>query len=128
MIVRCRDRSPLGRTRSTAGVAAGCELVVPELSGQVVGPRPILAVLLERDPDFLLLHGETRLRGGRYRRRIARRGPFRANGLARMQRTSARRPCAAGKCGRLTQDLTARLGFDVWKIPSALRGEVVVEA
>ena len=32
-----------------------CEAVLPVFAGQVVGPRPFLTVLSERDPDFLLL-------------------------------------------------------------------------
>ena len=69
IMVRCRESSPLGRTRSTAGARRGGQLVVSELSCQVVGPRPILPVLPERDPDFFLLHQRKRLQVERLRAR-----------------------------------------------------------
>src|SRR5262249_14347884 len=44
---------PVGRRGCT-----GARLVVAELTGQVIGPRPLLAVLPQRNPHFLLLaHG-----------------------------------------------------------------------
>ena len=56
---------PLGPNAIDGRLRGGSQLVVAELSGQVVGPRPILAVLSESDPDFLFLHDATRLHGGR---------------------------------------------------------------
>ena len=52
MTVRCRERSPLARTRSPEAASAPVGVVLAVRPRQVVGPRPLLAVLAELDPDF----------------------------------------------------------------------------
>ncbi len=47
----------LGSNTIDRGRGCGGLVVVAELSGQVVGPRPVLAILPEGDPDLSLLHG-----------------------------------------------------------------------
>ena len=46
---------PLGADPLAGGRLGPRRVVLAVAPGQVVGPRPLLAVLLERDPDFLLL-------------------------------------------------------------------------